>query len=238
MKVLLTTVGKNANDEVVTEELTFNVVQATTTVAEALTLPVSDIVYLVEDAKVSNGFNTQYDRQIELVDSVDPSKKILVFEYGIQAIESYDYIAGGTITFKAKLSAYLGVNQFVQPEIIDYTDRVEEFASSIMTGDVEGQCVTRFDDYKIDVLAFTEIEMTKLEESSKEIIVNALARYQAWALHMGEKPFEAGKLSDNSSQYVNPSDSINSINATLIIGIIGLTTLAGYYFLQRKQKQS
>lgn len=232
VKVLITTVGKTADGVSLTEEITFDVLLATTTVAEALTLPVGNTVYLIENAKVINGFNTQYDRQIELVDSVDPTKKILVFSYGIQPKESYNYIEGGTITFKAKIGEHEGVNQFIEPQVVSYTDRVEEFAASIMTGDAEGQCETRFADYKELVLTFTEIEMTKLEESQNTVIQSALARYTAWAVHMGAKPFEEGA----AGQSIISQNNDNSLTATIIIGVIGLTTLAGYYFLQKKKE--
>lgn len=232
VKVLITTVGKTADGVSLTEEITFDVLLATTTVAEALTLPVGNTVYLIENAKVINGFNTQDDRQIELVDSVDPTKKILVFSYGIQPKESYNYIEGGTITFKAKIGEYKGVNQFIEPQVVSYTDRVEEFAASIMTGDAEGQCETRFADYKELVLTFTEIEMTKLEESQNTVIQSALARYTAWAVHMGAKPFEEGA----AGQSIISQNNDNSLTATIIIGVIGLTTLAGYYFLQKKKE--
>ena len=115
-----------------------------------------------------------------------------MFSYGIQPKESSTILKGGTITLKAKIGAYQGVNQFIEPQIVSYTDRVEEFAASIMVGDTEGQCETRFADYKELVLTFTEVEMTKLQESSNTTIVSALARYTAWALHMSAKPFEEG----------------------------------------------
>lgn len=232
VSVEIKTVGKNASGNQLTKTITFDVVLQTTTVAEALNLPVGDTVYLVENAKVSDGYNTTNKNQIQLEDSVDPNKTILLFQYDIQPLDSYNYIAGGTITFKAKIGTYSSKNQFIVPTIVSYTDRVEEFAASINEGDVEGQCLTRFAGYKTLVLSFTDIELDKFELSANAAIVSARARYLAWALHMGEKPFEIGTI----SQGYTTTPTNNNIAAIVIISVLGLTTLAGYYFFRKKKE--
>ena len=231
--VTITTVGKNASDQTISQDVTFNTFQATTTVAEALTLtPDGKIVYLVENALVSDGYNTQYDRQIQLVDTVEPTKNILIFKYGINPLNSYRYIAGGTISFKATLGIYSGVNQFTDPIIISYSDDVETFATSILAGDVEGQCETRFAGYKTTVLGFDTIELAKLQNGTDANIVSARDRYIAWAANQNENPYSAEPLS--GSNFRNESHN-NILMAVVIIGTLGLITILGYYFLKKKK---
>lgn len=230
--VTITTVGKDAADKTVSQDVTFNTFQATTTVAEALTLtPDGKIVYLVEDALVSNGYNTQYDRQIQLVDTVEPTKNILIFKYGINPLNSYRYIAGGTISFKATLGSYSGVNQFTDPVIISYSDDVETFATSILAGDVEGQCETRFAGYKTTVLDFDTAESAKLQNGTDENIVSARARYLAWAINQNENPYSPEPLSESNV----PNESSNNILMVVVFGSIGLTLILGITFLKRKR---
>ncbi|HPW48331.1 MAG TPA: hypothetical protein PLJ97_03225, partial [Candidatus Saccharibacteria bacterium] len=232
--VTITTVGKNASDQTISQDVTFNTFQATTTVAEALTLtPDGKIVYLVENALVSDGYNTQYDRQIQLVDTVEPTKNILIFKYGINPLNSYRYIAGGTISFKATLGIYSGVNQFTDPIIISYSDDVETFATSILAGDVEGQCETRFAGYKTTVLGFDTAESAKLQNGTDANIVSAKARYEAWAAHLGENPYTDG----SSGSLAETTSNNNSLPFAIIVSILGLTVVAGLYLQRSKRKE-
>lgn len=232
--VTITTVGKNASDQTISQDVTFNTFQATTTVAEALTLtPDGKIVYLVENALVSDGYNTQYDRQIQLVDTVEPTKNILIFKYGINPLNSYRYIAGGTISFKATLGIYSGVNQFTDPIIISYSDDVETFATSILAGDAEGQCETRFAGYKTTVLGFDTAESAKLQNGTDANIVSARARYLAWAAHLGENPYTDG----SSGSLAETTSNNNSLPFAIIVSILGLTVVAGLYLQRSKRKE-
>lgn len=231
--VTITTAGKNASDQTISQDVTFNTFQATTTVAEALTLtPDGKIVYLVENALVSNGYNTQNDRQIQLVDTVEPTKNILIFKYEINPLNSYRYIAGGTISFKATLGIYSGVNQFTDPIIISYSDDVETFATSILAGDVEGQCEKRFAGYKTTVLGFDTVESAKLQNGTDANIVSARDRYIAWAANQNENPYSTTPLSGTK---LTNNNSRNNVMAVVIIGTLGLITILGYYFLKKKK---
>ncbi|MDY0140251.1 MAG: hypothetical protein RBR50_11160 [Candidatus Izemoplasmatales bacterium] len=230
VSVTVTTLGKTTSDLTISEVVTFNVIQATTTVAEALTLtPGTGIVYEVTNAAVSDGYNTAYDRQIQLVDSVDPTKNILIFDYGINPKNSYRYITGGTISFKATLGSYESVNQFTDPIITSYVDNVETFADSILVGDTLDQCITRFPDYKTTVLAFDTVELAKLQLGTDADISNARARYLAWAAALGELPYEAG-----SSPMQSIDNTNENLNIVLLIALIGCTGIAGLYFKSRK----
>ncbi len=235
VSVTLTTIGKNALNETLSTNLIFDIVQASTTVAEALTLtPDGKIVYLVENAIVSNGYNTQYDRQIQLVDSSDPTKNILIFQYSINPLNSYRYIAGGTISFKATLGVYNSINQFTNPVILSYSDEVEIFADSILIGDTEGQCITRFADYKTQVLGFDATELAKIQNGTDADIVAASARYEAWAAYLGENAYVAGSASILVDNQINNENTIPMIIA---ISILSITTLAGLYFQKSKKKE-
>ena len=148
----------------------------------------------------------------------------------VQVIEGY--IAGGTISFKATLGIYSGVNQFTDPIIISYSDDVETFATSILAGDVEGQCETRFAGYKTTVLGFDTAESAKLQNGTDANIVSARARYIAWAANQNENPYSATPLSGTK---LTNNNSRNIVMAVVIIGILGLTTILGYYFRKKKE---
>jgi len=237
VEITLTTVGLNAEGLPLTAVVTFNAVQATTTVAEALTLtPGTGIVYLVENAKVGGTYDPNTDREITLVDSLDPTKEILIFSYGFNPKNSYRYIPGGTISFKAPLGSYSEVNQFINPiEVISYTDKVEEFAASILTGDVDGQCIDRFDGYKAQVLEFTADELAKLQNGTDTNITNARARYLAWAAHLGQDPYTAGVTPVN--QQVSNTNN-QTLVLVLIISVVGATLLGSYLIVIKRRKQN
>lgn len=231
VQVKITTVGLTVDGVPLEETISFDVSQATTTVAEALTLtPGTGIVYLVENVTISNAYNTEYDRQLELEDTLDPTSKILVFQYDINPKNSYKYIRGGVISFKAPLGSYNNVNQFVTPEILAYSDAVEVFATSILEGDDYGQCVTRFPEYKEMVLGFTEDELLKLQVGTYGSIPNARNRYLAWAASLNKDPYQA------DTPYTRPlaHKQDNNVGLLVLISLIGLTVVTGLYFLKKR----
>lgn len=229
--VTVTSQGKDAGGDPVSDQFTINVSQATTTVEEALTLtPNTGIIYQVTNAKVGGTYSTTVNREITLVGSVNPTDTILIFKYGINPDNSYRYIPGGVISFKATLGTYGGKNQFTEPTITAYTDPVEEFATSILTGDTAGQCTTRFAAYKDQFLNdFTQIEKDKLQNGTDANIVNARARYLAWATALGEKPWEAGA----TPVYTMANHDMNlSFIFVVIITVLSLAALT--YFRKRR----
>lgn len=235
VQVKITTVGLTVDNIPLEEVISFDVSQARTTVAEGLTLtPNTGIVYLVENATISDAYNTQYDRQLQIQDALDPSIKILIFQYDINPINSYKYIKGGTISFKAPLGQYNNVNQFVTPEILDYSDAVEVFATNILSGDEENQCITLFLEFKTIVLGFSSDELTKLKLGTLGNIPNARNSYLAWATSLGKDPYQA----DTVLTRPLATKSNNNVGLLVLISLIGLSSVAGLYFYKSRRQQN
>ena len=77
-----------------------------------------------------------------------------------------------------------------------------------------------YDDAQLELLYSEEVDAVK-----------AMERYyylEAWTAANPE-PGAPGSV-------ISPNNENSPINATLIIGLLGLTTMAGYYFLSKKEK--
>ncbi|MGI6714326.1 MAG: hypothetical protein ACOX3K_04730 [Bacilli bacterium] len=202
-----------------------------TTVAEALTLPAgTGSVYQVNEAQIKDGYNLSADDQILLVDTLDPEKTIYIQHPGINPLHSYRYIASGVISFTATIEENEGVNVFQNFNLISYTDDVEVFAAAILTGDTADQCVDKFPTFKTQVLAFETLELLKIQNGTDPHIVDARARYLAWAAALGEKPWEAGTV----GHIVTDTEKNSNVNAIIIITIVGCSLVAVVYFHDRK----
>lgn len=142
-------------------------------------------------------------------------------------------IIGGRMSVTGNIQNYKGTTpEIVVPTVNSYTDDVQDFATSILIGDTEGQCVTRFADYKETVLNFTTDELNKFQTSTFGDIPAARARYLAWAMNQNENPYSATPLSGTK---LTNNNSRNNVMAVVIIGTLGLTTILGYYFLKKKE---
>lgn len=64
----------------------------------------------------------------------------------------------------------------------------------------------------------------------------ARARLLNWAIANGVNSLD--EIGSGGKKTKNNVDKGSSLNATIIIGVIGLTTLAGYYFLKKRQTQT
>lgn len=142
-------------------------------------------------------------------------------------------IIGGRMSVTGNIQNYKGTTpEIVVPTVNSYTDDVQDLATSILIGDTEGQCVTRFADYKETVLNFTTDELNKFKTSTFGDIPAARARYLAWAINQNENPFSAESL---SGAKLTNNNSRNNVMAVVIIGTLGLTIILGYYFLKKKE---
>jgi hypothetical protein len=144
-------------------------------------------------------------------------------------------IIGGRMSVTGNIQNYKGTPEIVVPTVNSYTDDVQDLATSILIGDTEGQCVTRFADYKETVLNFTTDELNKFQTSTFGDIPAARARYLAWAINQNENPYSAEPLSGTK---LTNNNSRNNLVAVISIGAIGLTFILGYYFVSKKKKLS
>lgn len=108
-------------------------------------------------------------------------------------------------------------------------------ASRIMSyegGDViTPECEIKYSTIKSQVLLLSTGSLTYFQESNESNILNARERYLAWSVANGDTtPYE-------STMGRNPIDIShhNSLLAVVSIGVIGLSSILGYYFINKKK---
>lgn len=231
LSVKVTTCGTDSSGVHLTTTFNLKIVQATTTVSTAKGLtPNTDIIYRVENIVVRDGYNTTSSHQILIADSLGSSETMLISHLNINEINSYRYIAGGTLSFKAKIADTGEGNFFTDFSPINYTDEVEVFASEILAGNDVDQCIARFPGFKATVLAFDAIELAKIQNGTSTAITNARTRYLAWAAALGEKPWEEGLV----GLHVSDDEKTTNVNLIIIIAITGCFFVALIYFRDKK----
>ncbi len=105
-------------------------------------------------------------------------------------------------------------------------------AQKILVGDTEGQCVTRFAGAKELVLKLEGDQLTYFQTGTEDLMVAGRARYVAWAAALGETNIY-GTGGGAANDYYN--EKRNPLGVAAIIGALGLSAMAGYYFLTRKR---
>ena len=83
------------------------------------------------------------------------------------------------------------------------------------------------------MLGFDTAESAKLQNSTDDNIVAAKARYEAWAAHLGENPYTVG----SSGSLAETTSNNNSLPFAIIVSILGLTVVAGFYLQRSKRKE-
>lgn len=111
-------------------------------------------------------------------------------------------------------------------------------ANFIMAENTEGQCTTRFALAKAQLLKLSAAQLeyfkTGAQDETATLLTDARARYVAWSVYLGESNiYGAG---GGSPRIDINTEKDNTISVAVAIGVIGLTAMAGYYFLTRKRK--
>ena len=108
-------------------------------------------------------------------------------------------------------------------------------AEKIMETDTEMQCVTKFPEMKALVVQLSEGQLEYFQSTGDEtLMVNARARYLAWAAYLGDND-AYGNGTGSSARSTTTNSSSNNVAAIALIGVIGITTLVGYYFINKKR---
>jgi hypothetical protein len=106
-------------------------------------------------------------------------------------------------------------------------------AEKIMETDTEMQCVTKFPEMKALVVQLSEGQLGYFQSTGEEtLMVNARTRYLAWAAYLGDNDAYGNGFSARST---TTNSSSNNVAAIALIGVIGITTLVGYYFINKKR---
>ena len=108
-------------------------------------------------------------------------------------------------------------------------------AEKIMETDTEMQCVTKFPEMKALVVQLSEGQLKYFQSTGDEtLMVNARARYLAWAAYLGDND-AYGNGTGSSARSTTTNSSSNNVAAIALICVIGITTLVGYYFINKKR---
>lgn len=125
--------------------------------------------------------------------------------------------------------------------LIDISPKAGTVSAQIMSysgGDVlTSECESKYDLMKPRVINMTSAEINTFKTSSDSTIANARARYTQWAVANGEN--ETQMYSSPSTNGHNNDGIVRNaemnLGMILTIGAIGLTIMAGFLLLKRKQ---
>ena len=114
-------------------------------------------------------------------------------------------------------------------------DTASSLAQYIMEENTEGQCETKFPVANDIYQMLTDEEKAKfVSSSSDEKIVNAVARYEAWAISLNvTNPYEA--YSTTNGALISAKQDKNTIVYASLFGVISIATIVGFYLLKRKK---
>lgn len=102
----------------------------------------------------------------------------------------------------------------------------------IMGSEVDNQCSSKFAAAKAHFLAMSTDEQNLFKDTASYDA--AQARYEAWALNQGQKPYEAGAQSAN---FINFSDSNQGL--IILVSFLSLGVIAGataFFTIRKKRK--
>jgi len=117
-------------------------------------------------------------------------------------------------------------------------DNAINVANYIMYEDTDGQCTTKLD-LAIDKLnSMSETEKNTFWTSSDYVIATARERLLAWARHEGQElSYSDGIYQTSITRSVSSiSDQKNNYLIIIIISMLDLTAIGGFFFLKRKKE--
>ncbi len=107
------------------------------------------------------------------------------------------------------------------------------FANFVMTGrgfNAEGQCQAVYDDLLEEYNFMSEDAQLEFATNPDALFVNARARIDYLEAFLG-----IGESEEGFGRTLSIINKVDSLSVALVVGITGLTTLAGYHFLQKEK---
>jgi hypothetical protein len=156
-----------------------------------------------------------------------------VYAYGYSSVSVTDLCVGGSISVYCTLGAYTNtystdsLTELSSITIQSNVNPAETFANWMMSADRDAQtCSAKWAEAKTKYTALVADQQTLFKSgSSVEVIVNARARYNAWAAANGESV---------SASNVSEMNNSTAMIAVAIVTVLGLLTLAGVVVLKKK----
>lgn len=116
----------------------------------------------------------------------------------------------------------------------------ENLANFVMYEDTTNQCLTKLDDAIEIFEGLTSSERAKFMTNNGYVIFTARERLNAWATHEGKTITYKDGDYIVSSRAISPFNDIikneSSITIVIIISLIGITAIGGYFFLRHKKE--
>jgi hypothetical protein len=156
-----------------------------------------------------------------------------VYAYGYSSVSVTDLCVGGTISVYCTLGAYTNtystdsLTELSSITIQSNVNPAETFANWMMETARDAEtCSAKWTEAKAKFAALvTEQKTLFLSGSSVEVIVNARARYNAWAAANGETV---------SASNVSMMNESTAVIAVAVVSVLGLLTLAGVMVMRKK----
>lgn len=144
------------------------------------------------------------------------------------------FLANQWLTYDVGTHSYLGSHTFAGGDVTAQ-QQATAFANYVMTGigdSAAGNCSAVYSELDAEYGYMTSDSKTIYDTSSDTLFVNARARMAYLASWVGSQS-PAGIDTE-----ANDTKSQSSLIASAVIGIIGLTTIAGFYFVGKKRTAS
>lgn len=151
-----------------------------------------------------------------------------------------------TITFTDSYS-YVGIRSSsgaIYLSSIEITwgtsETAKNVANFIMYEDTNNQCLTKLDQAISKLNTMSTTEKATFNTSNDFVILTARTRLEAWAVHEGKTLTYADGTFTAASKAISPLQDIihndSSITIVIIISLIGITAIGGYFFLRHKKE--
>ena len=113
-------------------------------------------------------------------------------------------------------------------------------ANYIMYEDTTDQCKTKFDVAESYFEGMSKSERINFMTSTDYVIATARERFEAWARHEGKMINQSGDdyvISRNIIPGILSSDNNKTIGIIVIISLISISTIGGYFFISHRRKE-
>lgn len=132
---------------------------------------------------------------------------------------------------------------YLEEVVVTYgnSETATNVSNFIMINDTENQCLTKLDQTITKLNNMSSSEKSIFYSSDDYVVSTARNRLEAWARHEGKTlSYENGEYILNSSKiiaiFVNETINNNSVALTIVISLVGISTIGGYFFLRRRKE--
>ncbi len=150
-----------------------------------------------------------------------------------------DYVFEGVNSNEIVITSANNFATYIYGIDLEYTTYEEDalaFANEVMTGRgnfEQGTCHAVLADLDEMYDGLSAMAQEEFDTAPDQIFKDARARLDYLRAWVAANPELGGE-----DRISSPTSELSSMSATIIIGVIGLTTIAGYYFIQKKQEKS